>query len=116
LVSQNNSDFDDDFTGKDLIRVKLPLKQKMQLVWTTIFYERTLLQLKNSEVSARLGLGLTDSDPLYMAKILGKQRLYRDLFLTIGVDARYYKTSINGTINGNYLSTFNIIYGLQYSL
>jgi hypothetical protein len=51
-----------------------------------------------------------------MARVLGKQRLFRDLFLTIGIDTRYYKTSINGTINGDYLSTFNIIYGLQYSL
>ncbi len=116
LVSQNTSGPDDDFTGKDLIRVKIPLKQKTQLVWTTIFYERTIFQMKNTELAARVGLGLTNSDPVYIAKILGKQRIYKDLFLTLGVDTRYYKTSINGTINGDFLSTFNIIYGLQYSL
>ncbi|MEI6091461.1 MAG: hypothetical protein WCR42_13485 [bacterium] len=116
LVMQDNSGSGDDFTGKDLFKTKKPFKQKMQLVWTTIFYERAIFQMKNSELSARVGLGLTDSDPVFMAKILGKQRIYRDLFLTVGVDTRYYKTSINGTINGNYLSTFNIIYGLQYSL
>lgn len=118
LVSpgQGNTGSDDDLAGKDLIRIKLSLKQKTQLVWTTIFYERAIFQWKNTEISTRLGVGLTDSDPVYMAKLFGKQRIYRDLFLTVGVDTRYYKTSINGTINGNYLSTFNIIYGLQYSL
>jgi len=115
LVSGNSGN-PDDISGKDLIRLKLPFNQKMQLVWTTIFYERSLFQMENTEISTRLGLGLTNSDPVYMVKIFGKQRIYRDLYLTLGVDTRYYRTSIIGTINGNYLSTFNIIYGLQYSL
>jgi hypothetical protein len=115
LVSGNSGN-PDDISGKDLIRLKLPFNQKMQMLWTTIFYERSLFQMENTEISARLGLGLTNSDPVYMVKIFGKQRIYRDLYLTLGVDTRYYRTSIIGTINGNYLSTFNIIYGLQYSL
>lgn len=86
------------------------------LFFGNIYYEYNIIRLENTQLTGRVGIGLCGREPLGVVKLYGKQRIYNNLFLTLGFENRTFGIDMIGMQGDKYLSMFNFIYGVQIEL
>ncbi|MDQ1266487.1 MAG: hypothetical protein QG635_1639, partial [Bacteroidota bacterium] len=99
-----------------LIKVPQSIDRQNQAFWGSAFYELNLLRLSNLTMIGRLGIGGTDAGPLGYSRLFLKYDVLKIFSLTVGGDGRafYIKVPTTGESENEVISSFSLIYGVQF--
>lgn len=103
-------------SNDNVIMSKVIAEKRVQLIWSSFYYERILLHTDYTSIGSRIGFGLAGNMPLVSTKLFIKQKIFGSLYLTGGIENKTFQVDLDSENNRNYLSIFNILYGVQFDL
>ncbi len=91
-----------------------------QIFWLSAFTEHNIIPVTDNSwfnLSARLGLGASNSGALFYGRVRGKLEIYNNLFLTVGTEMRYMYLNFGQRLGGtNWSRAGFLVYGFEYNL
>ncbi len=100
--------------GRNGTVTKIRVDNQVSLLFTNVFYEYDMIRTTNTSLTGRLGIGFCGRELLGVAKLYGRQRLYNNIFLTLGVENRTFGIDVLNMQGEDYISMFNVLYGVQF--
>ncbi len=108
----SKEDFDE---NPVLIRIENIETQLERLFWVGVFYELDYLKGENYALSSRLTLGATDVGAYSSLKFMINYKLFKNVNVTVGSDARIFNGKFNAATKKEVNSTLSLIYGLNFA-
>jgi hypothetical protein len=110
LLSQEDSD-----ENPLLTRIENVQSQFERMFLVGVFYELDYLKGENYALSSRLTLGATDVGAYSSLKFMFNYKLFKNVNVTIGSDARIFNGNFNASTQNEINSTLSLIYGLNFA-
>lgn len=98
-----------------LTRIEDVETQFERMFWVGVFYELDYLKGENYALSSRLTLGATDVGAYSSLKLMVNYKLFKNVNITLGSDARIFNGKFNASTKNEVNSTLSLIYGLNFA-